>query len=90
MITATKMLSFAVRSNSVLTPALSATTQVVQSALRPLIPCFVQKGQQVFVQTPTEGKTPDSLFALLPRGGFLNSHANSSAVSSMYLDYRFA
>ena len=84
MITARKMLSFAVRSTSALTPALSATNQVVASTVRPLIPAFVQKGQNIFVQTPPEGKTSDALFALLPQGGCLNVRANSAVVSSMY------
>ncbi|KAI0215279.1 Cytochrome b-c1 complex subunit Rieske, mitochondrial [Lamellibrachia satsuma] len=83
------MLSFAVRSTSALTPALSATNQVVASTLRPLIPAFVQKGQNIFVQTPPEGKTSDALFALLPQGGCLNVRANSAVVSN-FNQVRFA
>jgi len=89
VITAGKMLSFAVRSTSALTPALSATNQVVASKLKPLIPAFVQKGQQVFVQTPAEGKTSDALFALLPKGGCMNVAARSTVVSSMYTKPNF-
>ena len=75
------MLSFALKSASVLSSPLNATTQIVASAAKPIFTGIISKAAPITVIQTNEGlKTPGTLLEMITSK---SNHAQSNIVAGM-------